>query len=67
MTDRRLEAKLGFDKVRETISNRCQTEYAADRVAGEEFSADPEEIRRRLLLTDYVYYGCLMVKSAACC
>ena len=52
MTDRRLEAKLGFDKVRETISNRCQTEYAADRVAGEEFSADPEEIRRRLLLTD---------------
>ena len=52
MTDRRLEAKLGFDKVRETISNRCQTEYAADRVAGEEFSADPEVIRRRLLLTD---------------
>ena len=52
MTDRRLEAKLGFDKVRETISNRCQTEYAADRVAGEEFSADPGEISRRLQLTD---------------
>ena len=52
MTDRRLEAKLGFDKVRETISNRCQTEYAADRVAGEEFSADPSEIGARLQLTD---------------
>ena len=52
MTDRRLEAKLGFDKVRETISNRCQTEYAADRVAGEEFCADADEIRRRLQLTD---------------
>ena len=52
MTDRRLEAKLGFDKVRETISNRCQTEYAADRVAGEEFSADPSVIGERLQLTD---------------
>ena len=52
MTDRRLEAKLGFDKVRETISNRCQTEYAADRVAGEEFSAEPSVIGERLQLTD---------------
>ena len=52
MTDRRLETKLGFDKVRETISNRCQTEYAADRVAGEEFCTDPDEILRRLQLTD---------------
>ncbi|MBP5488644.1 MAG: Smr/MutS family protein [Bacteroidales bacterium] len=52
MTDRRLEAKLGFDKVRESISNRCQTEYAADRVAGEEFCTDPAEISRRLQLTD---------------
>ena len=52
MTDRRLEAKLGFDKVRETISNRCQTEYAADKVAGEEFCTDPSVIRERLQLTD---------------
>lgn len=52
MTDRRLEAKLGFDKVRETISNRCQTEYATGRVAGEEFSTDPSVIRERLLATD---------------
>ena len=52
MTDRRLEAKLGFDKVRETISNRCQTEYAADRVAGEEFCTDADEIKKRLQLVD---------------
>lgn len=50
--DIRLEAKLGFDRVRKTISDRCNTEYAAGRVAEEEFSTDAAEIRRRLLLTD---------------
>ena len=48
----RLEAKLGFDKVRELISDRCQTEYAARRVAEEEFSVNPDTIRKRLQLTD---------------
>ena len=48
----RLEAKLGFDKVRELIANRCQTEYAARRVAEEEFSTNADTIRRRLQLTD---------------
>ena len=52
MTETRLEAKLGFDRVRKAISDRCSTEYAASRVAGEEFVSDPEEISRRLLLTD---------------
>ena len=52
MTDARLESKLGFDKIRKTIADRCLTDYAAGRVAGEEFSADPETIRRRLVLTD---------------
>lgn len=52
MTDTRLETKLGFDRVRKTVSDRCSTEYATDRVAREEFSTDPEEIRKRLLLTD---------------
>ncbi len=50
--DARLEAKLGFDKVRGAIQARCSTEYAAARVAGEEFCADGAEIRRRHLLTD---------------
>ena len=48
----RLEAKLGFDKVRADISARCCTEYAAERVETEEFSTIPEEIHRRHLLTD---------------
>ena len=50
--DARLEAKLGFDKVREAIQARCSTDYAAARVAGEEFCADGAEIHRRHLLAD---------------
>ena len=45
--DGRLEAKLGFDKVRADISARCCTDYAADRVAGEEFCTNADEIHRR--------------------
>ena len=48
----RLEAKLGFDRVRKAISDRCSTEYAAARTAQEEFSIHPDEIKKRLLLTD---------------
>ena len=50
--DGRLEAKLGFDKVRAAVEGRCSTEYAAQRVAGEEFCTEGGEIHRRLLLTD---------------
>ena len=52
MKDATLEAKLGFDKIRKTISDRCMTDYAAEKVAGEEFSADASVIGRRLKLTD---------------
>ena len=52
MIDSRLEAKLGFDKVREMISDRCLTACAAGRVADEEFSTDGSIIRKRLNLTD---------------
>ena len=48
----RLESKLGFDRVREMVSNRCSTEYAVGRVAEECFCSDPAEIRHRLTLTD---------------
>ena len=48
----RLEGKLGFDRVRTLIADRCSTDYAAERVAEEAFSTDPSEIRRRLQLTD---------------
>lgn len=52
MRDTRLEQKIGFDRVRKAISDRCNTEYASNRVTEEEFSADPGVIRDRLLLTD---------------
>ena len=52
LIDARLEQKLGFDRIRKAVSDRCSTEYAAGRVAAEAFSADRNEISRRLLLTD---------------
>ena len=52
MIDKRLEQKLGFDRIRQIISDRCSTAYAAERTATETFSTDPENIRRRLVLTD---------------
>ena len=50
--DTRLEQKIGFDKVRQIISDRCSTAYAAERTATETFSTNPSHIRKRLLLTD---------------
>ena len=50
--DRRLENKLGFDKVRGAISDRCSTEYAVRRVEEEDFCTDAREIRHRLVLAD---------------
>ncbi len=52
MTEERIEAILGFDRVRKIISDRCSTEYATARTAKENFSTDAREIRQRLLLTD---------------
>ena len=49
---RRLEGKLGFDRVRSLIADRCSTDYAAERVGDEELSTDPSVIRKRLQLTD---------------
>ena len=50
--DRRLESKLGFDKVRAMVSDRCSTEYAVSRVSEEEFCTDAKIIGHRLALTD---------------
>ena len=52
MRDERIEAILGFDRVRKIISDRCSTEYATTRTSEEEFSTNAKEIRRRLQLTD---------------
>ena len=50
--DAKLEAKLGFDRIREAISDRCATDYAVSRVLGEAFSTDEAQIRQRLSITD---------------
>jgi len=47
-----LEQKLGFDRIRAAVSNKCSTEYAVTRTEEEQFSNNPREIRRRLMLTD---------------
>ena len=52
ITDTRLEQKIGFDRVRQIISDKCSTSYAAERTSDEKFCTNPAEIRRRLLLTD---------------
>ena len=52
MTSERLESKLGFDKVREIISDKCKTDYAAARVATEKVSTSASTIRKRLQITD---------------
>ena len=52
MIETKLENKLGFDRVRQMISDRCSTDYAAGRVAGEEFCTDRNTILKRLQLTD---------------
>lgn len=48
----RLEQKLGFDRVRSAVSDKCSTEYAVARTAEESFTSNPREIRKRLQLTD---------------
>ncbi|MBR5568781.1 MAG: Smr/MutS family protein [Bacteroidales bacterium] len=50
--DKRLEQKIGFDRVRQIISDRCSTSYATERAATEKFSTNAAEIRRRLTLAD---------------
>ncbi len=52
MSSERLEAKLGFDRIRGIISDKCKTDYAAARVATEQFSTSAETIIKRLQLTD---------------
>ena len=50
--DTRLEYKIGFDRIRQIISDKCSTAYAAERTATERFSNKAAEIRKRLVLTD---------------
>ena len=48
----RLEQKLGFDRIRKAVADRCSTEYAANKSMEETFLTDAKQIRERLLPTD---------------
>ena len=48
----KIESKLAFDKIRESIAARCSTGYGRDRACNEQVSDEPSEIERRLGLTD---------------
>ena len=48
----KIEEKLGFDRVRKIISDRCSTDYAVRRTAEEEFSTKADLIKKRLILTE---------------
>ena len=50
--DMRLEQKLGFDRIRKAVADRCSTEYAANKSMEETFLTDAKQIRERLLPTD---------------
>ena len=50
--DARLEQKIGFDRVRKAVADRCVTEYAVGRTMSESFATDGKIIGERLQLTD---------------
>ena len=50
--DIRLEQKLGFDRIRKAVADRCATEYASGRAMEEIFVNDEKVITERLRLTD---------------
>ena len=50
--DARLEQKLGFDRIRKAVADRCVTEYAVAKTMEETFSNDAKVIRERLQMTD---------------
>lgn len=51
-TPQKLEQKIGFDRIRASISNNCSTEFGRNRVENESFSTSAEEIGTRQDLTD---------------
>lgn len=47
-----LEQKIGFDRVRASVCDHCQSAYASSLASEETFCSDAHQIRHRLLLTD---------------
>lgn len=55
----KIEQKLGFEKIRESVALRCSTNYAKERVAAERVSFNPPAIEKRLTLTDEMRLICM--------
>ncbi len=55
----KIEQKLGFGKIRESIETRCSTKYAKDRVEQEQASINAKTIEKRLELTDEMRLICM--------
>jgi DNA mismatch repair protein MutS2 len=59
----KIEHKLDFVKIRESVLSGCSTEYAKNRVNSEEISINAKEIELRLTLTDEMRLICLFETS----
>ena len=55
----KIEQKLGFDKIKESLALRCSTNYAKERIGREKFSVNPQAIEKRLALTDEMRLICM--------
>ena len=59
----KIEQKLGFNKIKESLSLRCSTNYAKERVETEKVSTNPGTILKRLSLTDEMRLICMFEPS----
>ncbi len=59
----KIEQKLGFDKIKESLALRCSTRYARERVESERVSTNPRTILKRLTLTDEMRLICMFEQS----
>lgn len=60
---KKIEQKLEFGKIRESIALRCSTNYAKERVFNEQISINPTIIEKRLNLTDEMRLICMFESS----
>lgn len=59
----KIEQKLGFDKIKESLALRCSTRYAKERIESEKFSTNPQTIEKRLALADEMRLICMFEPS----
>lgn len=59
----KIEQKLGFNKIKESLLLRCSTRYARERVETERVSTNPSTILKRLSLTDEMRLICMFEPS----